>query len=60
MSGLEDYLIGPKVSLPAKTRIQIGKDAADGLVKRALRDWSKGLFAEFFHALANNRALCGR
>lgn len=59
MSVLDDYLIDPKVSLLDKTRIQaqvlvpvvralraeLGKDAADALVKRALRDWSKQLFA---------------
>jgi hypothetical protein len=58
MSVLDEYLIDPKVSLLNKTRIQaqvlvpvlralreeIGKDAADALVKKALRDWSKQLF----------------
>jgi hypothetical protein len=59
MSVLDDYLVTPDVSLLEKTRIQaqvlvpilealraeLGKEAADGLVKRALRDWSKRLFA---------------
>jgi hypothetical protein len=30
---------------------EIAKAAAAALAKRALRDWSKGLFAEFFRAL---------
>ena len=59
MSVLDDYLVDPKLSLLDKTRIQaqvlvpvlralrmeIGKTAADALVKEALRDWSKLLFA---------------
>jgi hypothetical protein len=56
---LDDYLVDPKVSLLDKTRMQaqvllpvlralraeLGKDKADALVKQALRDWSKELFA---------------
>ena len=56
---LDDYLVDPKVSLLDKTRIQaqvlvpvlralraeLGKDKADTIVKQALRDWSKQLFA---------------
>ena len=59
MSVLDDYLIDPRISLMDKTRIQaqvlvpvlralrseLGKDKADAVVKRALRDWSKRLFA---------------
>lgn len=58
MSVLDDYLIDPKVSLLDKTRIQaqvlvpvlqtlraeLGTSAADILVKRALRGWSRRLF----------------
>jgi hypothetical protein len=59
MSVLEDYLVDPKLSLLDKTRIQaqvlvpvlralrteLGKGKADTIVKQALRDWSKQLFA---------------
>jgi hypothetical protein len=59
MNLLDDYLVDPRLSLLDKTRIQaqvllpllralraeLGKDKADALVKRALRDWSKQLFA---------------
>jgi len=59
MSVLDDYLVDPKLSLLDKTRIQaqvlvpvlqalrleMGKTAADAIVKRALRAWSKQLFA---------------
>ncbi|HML10899.1 MAG TPA: L-2-amino-thiazoline-4-carboxylic acid hydrolase [Stellaceae bacterium] len=59
MGVLDDYLVDPKLSLLDKTRIQaqvlvpvlralraeLGKPAADALVKDALRDWSKALFA---------------
>jgi hypothetical protein len=60
MSGLlDDYLVDPKVSLLDKTRMQaqvlvpvlralrteLGKERADAVVKKALRDWSKQLFA---------------
>jgi predicted ArsR family transcriptional regulator len=58
-SVLDSYLVDPKVSLLDKTRIQaqvlvpvlralraeLGKDKADAIVKQALRDWSKQLFA---------------
>jgi predicted ArsR family transcriptional regulator len=54
------YLVDPKVSLLDKTRIQaqvlvpvlralrakLGNDQADTIVKQALRDWSKQLFAD--------------
>src|SRR3954465_9318385 len=58
-SVIDDYLVDPKVSLLDKTRMQaqvllpvlralraeIGKDEADAIVKQALREWSKQLFA---------------
>ena len=56
---LDGYLVDPKLSLLDKTRIQaqvlvpvlrallaeLGNDKADAIVKQALRDWSKQLFA---------------
>ena len=59
MSMLDDYMVDPKVSLLDKTRIQaqvlvpvlralraeLGKEKADAIVKEALRQWSKALFA---------------
>ena len=60
MTGVFDgYLVDPKISLLDKTRMQaqvlvpvlralraeLGKDKADAIVKQALRDWSKQLFA---------------
>jgi L-2-amino-thiazoline-4-carboxylic acid hydrolase len=59
MSVLDGYLVDPNVSLLDKTRIQaqvlvpvlralraeLGKDKADAIVKQALRDWSRQLFA---------------
>jgi hypothetical protein len=58
-SVLDDYFVNPDVSLLDKTRMQaqvlvpvlramraeLGKDKADTIVKQALRDWSKQLFA---------------
>ena len=58
-SVIDDYLVDPKVSLLDKTRMQaqvllpvlralrteLGRDKADAIVKQALRDWSKELFA---------------
>ena len=60
MSVLDGYLVDPRLSLLEKTRIQAqvlvpvlralragrGKEKADAIVKQALRDWSKQLFAE--------------
>ena len=60
MGVLDDYLVDPKISLLDKTRIQaqvlvpvmralrteLGREKADALVKAALRDWSRQLFAE--------------
>jgi L-2-amino-thiazoline-4-carboxylic acid hydrolase len=59
MSVLDGYLVDPEISLLDKTRIQaqvlvpvlralrvaLGKDKADAIVKQALRDWSRQLFA---------------
>jgi len=58
-SVIDEYLVDPKVSLLDKTRMQaqvlvpvlralraeLGKDKADAIVKQALRNWSKQLFA---------------
>jgi hypothetical protein len=55
----DGYMVDPKVSLLDKTRIQaqvlvpvlralraeFGNDKANAIVKQALRDWSKQLFA---------------
>jgi predicted ArsR family transcriptional regulator len=59
MNVLDDYMIDPRLSLLDKTRIQaqvlvpvlralraeLGKERADTIVRQALRDWSKQLFA---------------
>ncbi|MBV8753241.1 MAG: L-2-amino-thiazoline-4-carboxylic acid hydrolase [Hyphomicrobiales bacterium] len=59
MSVLDDYLVVPDISLLDKVRMQaqvlvpvlralraeLGKDKADAIVKQALRDWSRELFA---------------
>jgi hypothetical protein len=59
MSVLDDFLVDPGLSLLDKTRIQaqvlvpllralraeLGKEKADAIVRQALRDWSKRLFA---------------
>jgi predicted ArsR family transcriptional regulator len=59
MSVFDDYLVDSRLSLLGKTRIQaqvlvpvlralrseLGKERADAIVKQALRDWSKQLFA---------------
>ena len=59
MNVLDDYMVDPRLSLLDKTRIQaqvlvpvlqalraeLGKERADAIVKDALRDWSKQLFA---------------
>ena len=59
MTVLDDYLVDPRLSLLEKTRIQaqvlvpllralraeLGTDKADAIVRQALRDWSKQLFA---------------
>jgi hypothetical protein len=60
MTVLDDYMVEPKLSLLEKTRIQaqvlvpllrelraeLGREKADAIVRKALRDWSKQLFAE--------------
>jgi predicted ArsR family transcriptional regulator len=59
MSVLDDFMVDPKLSLLDKTRIQaqvlvpvlralrseLGNEKADAIVRQALRDWSKQLFA---------------
>ena len=59
MSVLDDYMVDPRLSLLDKTRIQaqvlvpvlqalraeLGREKADAIVKDALRDWSRQLFA---------------
>src|SRR5438445_8642973 len=59
MNVLNEYMVDPRLSLLDKTRIQaqvlvpvlqalraeLGKERADAIVKHALRDWSKQLFA---------------
>lgn len=60
MGVFDDFLVDPDISMLDKTRIQaqvllpvmralrdeLGRDKADALVKGALRDWSKQLFAD--------------
>ena len=59
MGALDDYLVDPNICLLDKTRIQaqvllpvmralrseLGKDKADAIVRSALRDWSRQIFA---------------
>jgi len=59
MGVLDDYMVEPKLSLLDKTRIQaqvlvplltalraeLGREKADALLRQALRDWSRQLFA---------------
>ena len=59
MNVLDDYMVDPRLSLLDKTRIQaqvlvpvlralrteLGKEKADAIVRAALRNWSKQLFA---------------
>lgn len=59
MGVLDDYLVNPDISLLDKTRIQaqvlvpvmralraeLGRDRADALVGKALRDWSHEIFS---------------
>ena len=65
---LDDYLVDPKISLLDKTRMQaqvlvpvlralraeLGKAKADAIVKQALRDWSKQLFAAIGDGIAGS------
>jgi L-2-amino-thiazoline-4-carboxylic acid hydrolase len=60
MGVLDDFLVASDISMLEKVKIQaqvlvpvmralraeLGRDKADALVKGALRDWSKALFAE--------------
>ena len=59
MGALDDFMVNPNISLLDKTRIQaqvlvpvmralraeLGRDRADAIVRDALREWSKQLFA---------------
>jgi L-2-amino-thiazoline-4-carboxylic acid hydrolase len=59
MGVLDDFLVDPNISMMDKTRIQaqvlvpvmralraeIGREKADAIVRNALRDWSRQLFA---------------
>src|SRR5258708_3537968 len=59
MGALDDFMVNPNISLLDKTRIQaqvlvpvmralrseLGRDKADAIVRDALREWSKQLFA---------------
>src|SRR5215472_11736994 len=65
MNVLDEYLVDASVSFLARTRIQaqvlvpvlralraeLGKDKADAIVKGALRDWSRQLFAAIGEAI---------
>src|SRR5438270_9612922 len=65
MGVLDDYLVDPKISMLDKTRIQaqvllpvmralraeLGQEKADSIVRGALRDWSKQLFATIGNAV---------
>jgi L-2-amino-thiazoline-4-carboxylic acid hydrolase-like protein len=65
---LDDYLVDPELSLLDKTKIQaqvlvpvlralraeLGKATADAIVKQALRDWSKQLFAAIAGGLSGS------
>ncbi len=67
-SVIDDYLVDPKVSLLDKTRMQaqvlvpvlralraeLGNAKADAIVKQALRDWSKQLFAAIGDSIDGN------
>ena len=68
MNVLDDYMVDPRLSLLDKTRIQaqvlvpvlqalraeLGKERADAIVKDALRDWSKQLFAAVGDSVEGN------
>ena len=65
---LDGYLVDPKLSLLDKTKIQaqvvvpvlralraeLGKERADALVRQALRDWSRKLFASIAEGVAGS------
>jgi hypothetical protein len=60
MGVLDDFMVNPDISLLDKTRIQaqvlepvmramrdeIGREKADALVRVALREWSRQIFAD--------------
>ena len=60
MNVLDDYMVDPRLSLLDKAKLQVqvlvpvlralraelGTDKADALMRQALRDWSKQLFAD--------------
>src|ERR1700730_18660495 len=68
-SVFDGYLVDPKVSLLSKTRIQaqvlvpllralraeLGEDKANAIVKQALRDWSRQLFAAIGDGIEGSR-----
>ena len=68
MGVLDDYMVAPGLSLLEKTRIQaqvlvpvmralraeLGRDKADALVKGALRDWSREVFAKVGEGIEGN------
>src|ERR1700756_2794873 len=69
MGALDDYLVDPNISLLNKVRIQaqvllpvmralrneLGKDKADAIVRSALRDWSKQVFADIGHEIEGSK-----
>jgi predicted ArsR family transcriptional regulator len=69
MSVLDDYLVDPRLSLLDKTRIQaqvlvpvlralraeLGKAKADAIVREALREWSKQLFASVGNSIEGSQ-----
>ena len=69
MGALDDYLVDPNISLLTKVRIQaqvlvpimralrseLGKDKADAIVRSALRDWSKQVFADIGHEIEGSK-----
>jgi hypothetical protein len=69
MSVLDDFLVVPEILLVDKTRIQaqvlvpviralraeLGKHKADAIVKQALRDWSRQLFAAIGDGVAGSQ-----
>ena len=71
---LDDYMVDPRLSFLDKTRIQaqvlvpvlralraeLGKDKADAIVKQALRDWSKQMFAAIGEGVDATRGANGR
>jgi predicted ArsR family transcriptional regulator len=68
MNVLDDYMVDPRLSLLDKTRIQaqvlvpvlqalraeLGRERADTIVRQALRDWSKQLFAAVGESVAGS------